>query len=243
MIEVTPPHSKWTRFLHEWGSCIISLVSYLSGCSCIYTYDAAHPVGGKPFTEEDEPNYVGSFYSLTKGMVDNLSPNYKHALTLRLRMPISDDLNGRNFITKITAYQRVIDVPNSVTVLQDMLPVAVAMMERKLTGLFNFTNPGVVSHNDVLEGYKQVIDPTFWYANFSEEEQAKILKAGRCNNNLATDKLQAALPDIPLPHVKDSIRAVFLRMKENLAKDPAGAAAVAAIRAKKGAKPEGVTTF
>ena len=57
--------------------------------SCIYTYDAAHPVGGAMFSETDEPNYVGSFYSLTKGMVDKLSTNYPHALTLRLRMPIS----------------------------------------------------------------------------------------------------------------------------------------------------------
>jgi 3,5-epimerase/4-reductase len=68
-------------------------------------------------------------------MVDKLSPEYKHALTLRLRMPISDDLNPRNFITKITAYAHVIDVPNSVTVLHDLLPVALSMMDRKLVSL------------------------------------------------------------------------------------------------------------
>lgn len=184
--------------------------------SCIYTYDAAHPLGGAPFTEEDEPNYVGSFYSLTKGMVDKLSVNYAHALTLRLRMPISDDLNGRNFVTKITAYQRVIDVPNSVTVLHDMLPVALAMMERGITGVFNFTNPGVVSHNEFLQLYKDVIDPTFWYANFSEEEQAKVLKAGRCNNHLDVSKLQAAVPDMPLPDAKTALAGVFTRMRANL---------------------------
>lgn len=67
-------------------------------------------------------------------MVDKLSPEFKHALTLRLRMPISDDLNPRNFITKISAYAHVIDVPNSVTILHDMLPVAVAMMDRESRG-------------------------------------------------------------------------------------------------------------
>ena len=41
-------------------------------------------------------------------MVDKLSPEFKHALTLRLRMPISDDLNPRNFITKISAYAHVV---------------------------------------------------------------------------------------------------------------------------------------
>ena len=159
---------------------------------------------------------MGSFYSLTKGMVDKLSTNYRHALTLRLRMPISDDLNGRNFITKITSYARVIDVPNSVTVLHDMLPVAVAMMERGLTGLFNFTNPGVVSHNAFLQLYKDVIDPDFWFANFSEEEQAKVLKAGRCNNHMDVAKLQAAVPDMVIPSAPEAIKGVFERMKANL---------------------------
>lgn len=149
-------------------------------------------------------------------MVDKLSPLYKHALTLRLRMPISDDLNGRNFVTKITSYARVIDVPNSVTVLHDMLPVAVAMMERQITGLFNFTNPGVVSHNAFLQAYKDVIDPSFWYANFSEEEQAKVLKAGRCNNHMDVAKLQAAVPDIPIPEAAEAVKGVFARMKANL---------------------------
>jgi hypothetical protein len=32
---------------------------------------------------------------------------YPNVLTLRLRMPISDDLNPRNFITKISKYEKV----------------------------------------------------------------------------------------------------------------------------------------
>jgi 3,5-epimerase/4-reductase len=209
--------------LHAAGASLVSSDPHPASLSltaaarrCIYTYDAAHPVGGAPFTEADAPNYVGSFYSLTKGMVDKLSPHYAHALTLRLRMPISDDLSPRNFITKITAYARVINVPNSVTVLHDMLPVAAAMMERGVTGLFNFTNPGVVSHNDILEGYKREIDPSFWFANFSEEEQSKVLKAGRCNNHLDVAKLQAAVPDMRIPPADEAVAGVFARMKANL---------------------------
>lgn len=37
---------------------------------CIYEYDDEHSIGGKGFTEEDTPNFTGSFYSLTKGMVE-----------------------------------------------------------------------------------------------------------------------------------------------------------------------------
>ena len=49
-------------------------------------------------------------------------------------MPISDDLSHRNFITKIVKYDRVVNVPNSMTCLTEMLPVSVIMAERKLTG-------------------------------------------------------------------------------------------------------------
>jgi hypothetical protein len=45
----------------------------------------------------------------------------------RLRMPISNELTDRNFVTKIARYHRVVDVPNSMTVLTDMLPLSLAM--------------------------------------------------------------------------------------------------------------------
>jgi len=40
---------------------------------CLYQYDEAHPIGGKGYTEEDEPTFKGSFYSLTKGLVEPVS--------------------------------------------------------------------------------------------------------------------------------------------------------------------------
>lgn len=187
------------------------------GTGCIYSYDSAHALGsGVGFTEVDAPNFTGSFYSLTKGMVQKLLENYKFTLTLRVRMPISDDLNPRNFITKISRYERVVNIPNSMTVLQDLLPISIIMTERRLTGTYNFTNPGVVSHNEILDLYKQYINPEFSYRNFTLEEQAKILKAERSNNELDSHKFVNALPDVNIPHIKDSIVKVFQRMKQNL---------------------------
>ena len=43
-----------------------------------------------------------------------------------------------------------------------------------------------------------------------------MLKAGRCNNHLDVSKLQAALPDVPIPDAQTSIRGVFARMRDNL---------------------------
>src|SRR5438105_169388 len=43
---------------------------------CIYSYDEQHPMRcGKGFTEEDEPNFTGSFYSRTKVLLEKLILN------------------------------------------------------------------------------------------------------------------------------------------------------------------------
>ena len=80
----------------------IHLTVYATGC--IYSYDAAHPIGGPAFTEEDEPNFAGSFYSKTKGMVEPLLREFDNTLVLRVRMPIEDSLGPRNFITKVRVF-------------------------------------------------------------------------------------------------------------------------------------------
>jgi dTDP-4-dehydrorhamnose reductase len=193
----------------------IHMTNYATGC--IYAYDDAHPLGsGKGFTEEDPANFDGSYYSKTKAMVEKLLRSYPNVLTLRLRMPISDDLHSRSFITKISKYDRVVDVPNSMTVLTELLPVSIDMSKKGLTGIYNFTNPGVISHNQILTLYKEFIDPNFTWKNFSLEEQAKILKAGRSNNELDVSKLLKEFPNIP--DIQTSMRGVFERMKKNLGK-------------------------
>merc|ERR1719150_1946475 len=197
---------------------------------CIFHYDKTRPmhtwdaktkswVGGGKFTEEDAPNFLGSWYSRTKGYVDEiLKSAYPNVMTLRLRMPISDDLSPRNFITKISKYARIVNIPNSMSVLHDLLPLMIAMAEAEKTGIYNFTNPGVISHNQVMDLYAKYIDPKKTYVNFTIEEQDKILKAARSNNELDTTKLEAAAKElgIPLPHILDSIHGVFKRMAVNL---------------------------
>jgi len=189
----------------------------LIGTGCIYEYDDRHPMGsGHGFTENDAPNFHGSFYAHTKALAEDLIRNYPNVLTLRVRMPLSDDLHPRNFIAKIIKYERVVNIPNSMTVLHDLLPISVKMSERRLVGVYNFTNPGVISHNDILDLYAKHIDPTFTYKNFSLEEQSRILRAGRSNNELDCKKLLQAVPDCKIPCIKDSVVQLFLRMKTSL---------------------------
>ncbi|CAM9971348.1 unnamed protein product, partial [Sphacelaria rigidula] len=161
---------------------------------CIYEYDAEHTIGGKGFKEGDTPNFTGSFYSDTKGMVEKMLLSFPNLCILRVRMPISDDLSPRNFVTKIVKYDKVVNIPNSMTVLTDLLPVSLIMAERKLQGVFNFCNPGAISHNEILDLYKEYIDPEYSYSNFTVEEQDKILVAKRSNNTLVSAIIMSAVP-------------------------------------------------
>ncbi|XP_017973940.1 PREDICTED: bifunctional dTDP-4-dehydrorhamnose 3,5-epimerase/dTDP-4-dehydrorhamnose reductase [Theobroma cacao] len=191
------------------------LINYATGC--IFEYDAGHPIeSGVGFKEEDTPNFTGSFYSKTKAMVEELLKNYENVCTLRVRMPISSDLaNPRNFITKITRYDKVVNIPNSMTILDELLPISIEMAKRNLTGIWNFTNPGVVSHNEILEMYRDYIDSNFSWKNFTLEEQAKVIIAPRSNNELDTNKLKNEFPE--LLSIKESlVKYVFEPNKKTL---------------------------
>ncbi|KAJ4707713.1 Trifunctional UDP-glucose 4,6-dehydratase/UDP-4-keto-6-deoxy-D-glucose 3,5-epimerase/UDP-4-keto-L-rhamnose-reductase RHM1 [Melia azedarach] len=181
----------------------ILMINFATGC--IFEYDNEHPQGSsRGFKEEDKPNFTASFYSKTKAMVEGLIKEYPNVCTLRIRMPISSDLsNPRNFITKITRYNKVVNIPNSMTVLDELLPMSIEMAKRNRRGTWNFTNPGVISHNEILEMYKKYVDPGLKWVNFGMEEQAKVIVAPRSNNELDATKLKKEFPE--LLSIKDSI--------------------------------------
>ena len=187
------------------------------GTGCIFEFDEEHPYGKEwnGFTEDSKPNFFGSSYSVVKGFTDELMHLLEDStLNVRIRMPITDDLNKRNFITKITTYEKVCSIPNSMTVLDELIPVMVDMACNKRTGTVNLTNPGLISHNEILEMYKEIVDPDFTWKNFTVEEQADILAAGRSNNYLETEKLESLYPEVR--NIKDSIRETLVRMRDKL---------------------------
>ena len=191
------------------------------GTGCIFEYDEkTHKYGDQEtgFLESDLPNFFGSSYSIVKGYTDRLMQLLYSDSTLnaRIRMPITDEQGSpRNFITKITTYKKVCSIPNSMTVLDELLPVLIEMALNKQVGTVNLTNPGLISHNEILEMYKEIVDPDFTWSNFSVEEQNQILASKRSNNCLDTMKLTNTTLSFknPVSPIKDAVRDVFLRMK------------------------------
>jgi|LakMenEpi03Aug12_release.lakeMendotaPanAssembly.Ray.scaffolds.fasta_scaffold07027_16 dTDP-glucose 4,6-dehydratase len=189
------------------------------GTGCIFNNDNDRI---KAFKETDAPNFFGSSYSIVKGFTDRFMA-WRHGqgrnqgqrqrgqgkgseegclarsspvLNLRIRMPIVGEDHPRNFITKITRYEKVCSIPNSMSVLPELLPMALELMKNKYIGTLNFTNPGVISHNEILALYKKHVDPAFEWHNFSLQEQDAVLASKRSNNSLDTSELQRLFPSV-----------------------------------------------
>ena len=72
----------------------------------------------------------------------------------------------------------------------------------------NYTNPGAISHNEIMELYKSYVDPTLTWKNFTVEEQAKVIVAPRSNNLMDTARIESEFPEI-LPIRESLIKYVF----------------------------------
>lgn len=180
------------------------------GTGCIFDYDENHESGNvqQGFQEHDDPNFYGSSYSIVKGFTDMLMHQYEDTvLNLRIRLPVDTIDSPRNLISKIIRYDKVCSIPNSISVLPNLLPAVLKMMIDQVTGTINLTNPGSITHNRILELYKKYVNQEFTWKTMSIEEQNNILLAARCNNVLDTSTLKSIYPD--LLNVEEAVEIVL----------------------------------
>lgn len=181
-------------------------LSYL-GTGCIFDRSA----DSDRFTESSAPNFYGSSYSIVKGYTDLTMKLFDETvLNARIRMPITSAHHKRNFITKISTYEKVCSVENSMTFLDELLPLLVDMAEKRRAGTINLTNPGSISHDEILTLYKQIVDPSFEWKNFTIDEQNKILLSKRSNNTLDASLLKSLYPNVM--SIRDAVILALERM-------------------------------
>lgn len=146
------------------------------GTGCIYS-------GEGIFTEDSMWNFDKSFYSKTKAYTQELLKCYSQVLLLRIRMPINKGNDPKNFISKLKSFSKIISIPNSMTVLPELIPVMVKLIEVGKTGTWNIVNPGVISHKEILDMcglQKEYVDIT---------HQSELTCVARSNNQLSTNKM------------------------------------------------------
>ncbi|MDB4979107.1 MAG: hypothetical protein JWM56_1293 [Candidatus Peribacteria bacterium] len=176
------------------------------GSGCIYQGDN----GGKGWAETDPPNYFGSFYSRTKAWSDEILSEFP-VLNIRLRMPFDGTASPRNLIMKLAKYGRVLDEPNSLTNMPDLLNAVAQLMEKRLTGTFNIVNPGVISPFEVMEMYKEIVDPAHVFERLTVDHLGEVAKTGRSNCILSGEKLRKA--GIEMPDVREAVKNALVELR------------------------------
>lgn len=189
----------------EMNNPITPIIHISSGC--IYNgYE-------KEYTEEDKPNFNfdnGSFYSGSKALEQELLLPFlqKKSYLLRIRMPFGDYHHPKNFITKLTAYEKLISMNNSLSYVPDVANVSIYFathLPKSDNGIYNVCNPGYSNAKEIMSMlgiHKEY---------YTEEEFKKVTVAPRSNCILNTNKLEKLFP---LPDVKQRLKEVTKKINE-----------------------------
>lgn len=173
-------------------------------------------------TEEDPPTPT-SFYSWTKYWADQMLQNRARRgslklLILRPRQPISAKASNRNAVVKMLTFTKFIDTPNSITILEDFIPVSEQLLSGGQTGLYNVANPGVMSPYKIALLLKEYVKPDLVIEKIEKSELNKMTLAERIDSVLDCSKLKKL--GIHLKPADERLRELLPQLAADIAQNP-----------------------
>lgn len=175
---------------------------------CIFT--GARP-DGSGFTEVDLPNFSFrqnncSFYSGCKALGEEVLQETESCYIWRLRIPFSEVDSGRNYLSKLQRYDRLLDANNSLSHLGEFVNCCLHCIEHKVPfGTYNLTNPGTVSTRQVVEMIQRLRPRSEPYQYFIDENEFMDEAATAPRSNCVLDSTKAIEAGLPLSPVEQAI--------------------------------------
>jgi UDP-glucose 4,6-dehydratase len=175
---------------------------------CIYTGTRSD---GSGFTEDDAPNFCFrtnncSFYSGCKALGEECLAGSNSAYVWRLRIPFDHVDSGRNYLSKLMRYQRLLDATNSITQLDEFVNVCWQCWQRRVPfGIYNVTNTGAVTAREVVEHLKSQLGIQKNFEFFSSEDQFMAMAAKTPRSNCVLDNSKIRATGIAISEVHDAI--------------------------------------
>lgn len=159
------------------------------GSGCIFFGNSPNKsLGYEPGWKESDFANPKSFYSKTKYATDLVIGELKNTTILRLRMPISSKNNPRNLLNKIINYKQVLEEPNSVTFIEDLVSAINFVIENNKIGIYHITSSKPLTHGKLLDEYKKHV-PEHIYEKISKEKLSGLTSEPRSNCILDNTKI------------------------------------------------------
>jgi dTDP-4-dehydrorhamnose reductase len=179
---------------------------------CIYT--GARPDGGG-FKETDAPNFTFrqnncSFYSGSKALGEEALAGRPDVFIWRLRIPFDRYDGPRNYLGKLMRYDRLLDVANSLSELQEFTAASLACWENRVPfGTYNVTNPGHVTTREVVGLIRESGVCTKAFSFFDDETEFMRTAAKTPRSNCLLDSSKLLATGIPLTPIHTAIRTAL----------------------------------
>ena len=161
----------------------IKLVHISSGCIFNFDYEK-----DKPISEESENYFFQLFYSRSKiyaeRAIEKLA-RLHNILIVRIRIPLLNAKHPKNVLDKLLKYNKVIDVPNSVTYIPDFIRAVEHLIKVDARGIYNVVNKGGLRYPNLMKLYQKYV-PSFKFKTIALNRLGLV----RTNLLLSTDKLE-----------------------------------------------------
>jgi 3,5-epimerase/4-reductase len=167
-----------------------------------------------PWTEEDYGNPV-AVYSKAKFAADLALSALPNIGIARIRMPLDSKSHPANLLDKLAKYEKVVDVQNSLTVVDDMIDVFYQLLEKKAEGIFHVTNPGSIKHKEILAFYEKYVDKNHKNEWITEQELVRLGLADKKRSNNIMTSLNLPKYDIKMRPVKDAVEEAIKKYAKN----------------------------
>ena len=164
----------------------VKLIHISSGCIYHFDYEKS-----KPIEESMPPDYYELYYSRTKiyieSVLQKLADSYD-ILVARIRVPLDNRPHPKNILTKLLSFNKVIDVPNSVTYIPDFVKALHHLIRKNAKGIYNIVLKDAINYKDLLDRYNAGAAKKHPYELIKLEK----LDLKRTNLILSTKKLEAS---------------------------------------------------
>ncbi len=223
--EASEENRRLTERSNVFGPMVLRLVCEQRGLYLVHLSSGCIFNGGssserkRPFCEVDTP-CPNSYYGQTKVEAERVIADYPNLLNLRLRMPFwgqieyDGKLNSRDLLGKLLGYKEVLAYEsNSITYVPDLLETARVFVKKHMTGFFHVTNPGPVTHGEILDLYKEIVDPKHEYAKLTLDEFVAKGKTVTRRSNCVLDTNKLAAVGVHLPDTMQRLREAFAMFK------------------------------